>query len=178
MRHPFSRRPRGFSLVEIAMVLAIGALIISGAMLFYQNANMSLLANETQTEMTVIVSAVHNMYSGVSDYTGLDDTVMYNSPLIPTKWKSPSGTLTSPYRVVITMVSLSGDMFFVVLHDVPKVVCSRLVSSDPGQGSWWIVGGGVPVYSSPVGAAMTPAQTNAACGYPMGSGADIAYAVR
>ena len=178
MRHVSSprRRNRGFSLVEIAMVLAIGALIISGVMLFYQNANMSLLANETQTELTVIVGAVHNLYSGVPDYAGLTDAIMYGSPDIPQKWKNAAtGTLQSPYHMPLSMLVFGNAQLFITLHNVPRPVCMRLVTSDPGAGSYFAVGGAVPYYGGPLGAAFPVAMAEAACGYPMGSAADVAY---
>ena len=173
------RRPRGFSLVEIAMVLSIGALIISGVMLFYQNANMSLMANDTHTEFGVIVSAVHSMYAGVPDYAGLDDAIMFNSPLIPQKWKNPVfGMLQAPYHVPLSMVVLGNNTLFITLHSVPGPICSKLITTDPGPGSWWAVGGGVPYYSSAVGSPFTPSAANVACSYPMGSVADLALGIQ
>ena len=170
------RRNRGFSLVEIAMVLAIGALIISGVMLFYQNANMSLMASDTQTELTVIVGAAHNLYSGVSDYTGLTDAIMYGSPDIPQKWKNTAAAmLQSPFHAPLSVLVAPGSHLFIVLHNVPRTVCMRMVTSDPGSGSYFAVGGAVPYYGGPVGKAFTVATAEVACGYPVGSGADVAY---
>ena len=179
MRRSQIRRHRGFSLVEIAMVLAVGTLIISGAMLFFQRANMSLIANDMQTEFTVIVSAVHNITSGVSDYSGVTDAVMYGSPDIPAKWKSPVfNSLMTPYHMPLSMVIIGNSTLFIKSSaGNPALLCSRLVSSDPGPGAWWTVGGAVPVYSAAVGKAMTPAETNVACGYPIGSSADLAYGI-
>ena len=177
--NPYRRRNRGFSLVEIAMVLSIGALIISGVMLFYQSATMSLMANETHTEFGVIVSAVHSMYSGVSDYTGLDDAIMYNSPLIPQKWKNPAtGTMQSPFHAPFIMVVLGNNRLFPTLVNVPSAICSKLITTDPGPGNWWAVGGGVPYYGSTLGAAFTPAQANVACNYPPNSNANVAMGIQ
>ena len=170
-------RRRGFSLVEIAMVLSIISLLVAGLMQFYSNVVSQNMGKDSKLEFVQIQSTIHGLYEGQPDYTGLTDVIVTGSPEIPSKWKNAGKTqLMTPWHSPLSILTLDNppDALFIVYHNVPPDICMQIVTSDPGPSSGWTVGGAVPVYSAGWGQSMPPSMANVACGYPVGSQADLA----
>ncbi|EEP8432673.1 prepilin-type N-terminal cleavage/methylation domain-containing protein [Salmonella enterica subsp. salamae] len=54
------RAQRGLTLIEAAMVLALAAIVISGAMYYYQSAKENKNRNEVMTTIMNIIATVNN----------------------------------------------------------------------------------------------------------------------
>ena len=155
------RRNKGFSLVEIAMVLAIIALLVAGVMLFFSNASNAQKTNDAMTELAAVQQVVRSIYAGQPSYNGLTSAVLASSAQLPNKWVSAAGGLVDPFAGAVTVVAVNTDQnFSVTMTNVPNASCNKMVTTDFGTGLLSVAtnsGTAIPAR------AMTPTEANAAC---------------
>lgn len=163
------RRRSGFSLVEIAMVLAIVALLVAGIMLFFSNANTAQRTNDAMAELAAIQQTVRSLYSGQADYTGLDAVLVGNSRQMPAKWVrgtigSATG-LSSPFGAAVNVAAATttttNDSFTIAMTGVPAQACNKMVTMDLGTSLISLRVGSTA--AAVTGRAMTAAEANGAC---------------
>jgi prepilin-type N-terminal cleavage/methylation domain-containing protein len=153
-------RRRGFSLVEIAMVLAIAALIIAGVMLFFGNASSNQKSNDTIAEVANIAQIVRSLYAGQSDYTGITTAVVAQSGQMPAKWVSGVTALNNPFGKSVVISTASGtSQFSIALSGLPAAACVKLATYDLGTGTYGTLAGNTASYGGPV----SPATAQTAC---------------
>ncbi len=158
------RRNRGFSLVELAMVLAIIALLVAGIMLFFSNASQAAKTNDAMTELAAIQQTVRSLYAGQPAYTGLTAAQVGASGQLPNKWTNGGTTVIDPFGSTVTFTvvttNTAGDSFSVELAGVPQAACNKMLTMDMGTGVLSLKG---TAGSAVVGRGMTPAEAEAAC---------------
>ncbi|HCN5575928.1 TPA: pilus assembly protein, partial [Escherichia coli] len=74
-----NKMEKGLSLIEASMVLALSAIVVSGVMFYYQSASDSNKTQNTVSQVMSVMSAINGLYVGQASYSGLSDTVLYNS---------------------------------------------------------------------------------------------------
>src|SRR4051794_95238 len=80
------RRGHGIGLVELALALAIGALLVAGAVVYFSNASTAQKTNDAMSESTAIQQVVRGLYAGQPDYTGLTSNIIAASKQLPSKY--------------------------------------------------------------------------------------------
>jgi prepilin-type N-terminal cleavage/methylation domain-containing protein len=160
MRRPFSLcRGHGFSLVELAMVLAIVALLVAGIMLFFAEANAKLKAQEASEELLVVLSSIHSLYNGQPDYTGLSSTLVVQSGQLPNKWNKSNTYVWSPYGNFVGIQPTNGNEEAEVDFDgLPDDACTKMASASYDGVYWMFIDG---LYSAT--GTFSPAAVAAAC---------------
>ena len=168
------RRALGFSLVELAMVLAIVGLIVSGIMLFYETSSEQNRVSDALTETVAIQSAVSSLTAGQPIDTDADwNALLVQSKLLPSKWTYAStgvNLLSNPWRgftnILFTDVEGGGgEMLVIQYFGLTKQACTAMLSVDAGQ--YYTQTDALLIAGPP-----TPAQANQACG---GSGGYVWY---
>lgn len=130
-----SKRARrsGFSLVEIAMVLAIVALLVAGVMLFFSSAANAQKTNDAMTELAAVQMVVRSMYSGQPDYLNLTSTILAGSGQLPAKWVKSASLLSNPFNSLMTVAETNSSVnFYVTFNGVPVAACTKMVTTDFG----------------------------------------------
>ncbi len=130
----FKLRRRGFSLLELGMVLAIIALIIGGIFYFYGTVVDKRRTVETIQEITAIDSLVNTYYvSATGSDVGLSAAVLAKSGLLPSKWVS-NGQLISPYLTPITVTDLNGNIgnqwYITITGGLSNAACVQIAMTD------------------------------------------------
>lgn len=161
-KNNFNKRQRGFTLVEVAMVLAIAALLIAGVMLFFNNASQARQTNDALQEVAAVQQTVRSLYSGQPDYTGLDTAIVASSKQLPAKWaNTTSSTVSNPFGSSVTIAATSSaNQFMLTFNGIPDAACSKMVTMDMGTGMAALQVGSA---GSVTARAMTPSEANAAC---------------
>lgn len=160
-----SRRRRGFTLVEIAMVLAIGIVLIAGALLLYQNASTNSKITEAGTQVANVSQAVRSIYAGQASYNGLANTMI--STALPRKMvKDATGaTLVNAFNGGVAVAAaqpasgLADSAFTVSMSNIPSEGCLALATKDFGRA---VIGLKVNATDA-VKITATPAEAKAAC---------------
>jgi prepilin-type N-terminal cleavage/methylation domain-containing protein len=133
------RRQRGFSLIEIAMVLGIAALLIAGVMIFFTTASNAAKTNDTASEVSAINQTTHDLYAGQQNYTVGDfSATLAKAGTLPAKWVS-GATLVTPFGGTVTVTGVAAatgvaSTFAVYLPTLPEPVCNSIATKDFGTG--------------------------------------------
>jgi major structural subunit of bundle-forming pilus len=130
-----SRRNSGFGLVEIAMVLAIVAILVAGIMLFFNNASSAMKANQSGEELATVSQVVRSLWAGQSDYSSLSTAAVAGSGQMPKQWVKSSTALTNPFggAVAVSGTNVNAN-FYVFMSSVPNLACERNATTDMGTG--------------------------------------------
>jgi type II secretory pathway pseudopilin PulG len=112
MRKPFSKMT-GLTLLETMFAIAIGALVLIGAVIFYLSTKQNANTTKTVADMNAIVSAYESYMAGGNTLTAdIDIPALQTAGFLPsplnTAWGQPyTATPTlSPASVLITVVGI------------------------------------------------------------------------
>lgn len=154
------RAEKGLSLIEASMVLALSAIVVSGVMFYYQSASDSNKTQNTVSQVMSVMSAINGLYVGQASYTGLSDTVLYNSSAVPANYKGTSGTINNPFggRLHVAPNNGSSGGYALLLDGIPQSSCVNIASMNLGTS---LQGVGVKVTSMNSGTASVNLTTTA-----------------
>lgn len=152
---------KGFSLLELLLVVAVGAILILSGLAIYRNITNSTQTNDAVRLLNVIKQEVIRVYQGQPTY-GTDDfeAMLINMDAIPASSLEGSNIVT-PFVSGSDSVSVTGqgETFRVSFNNVPQDACIRLFTSftpDDKEFSGFFMG------SSEI-TSITPAQANTNC---------------
>lgn len=167
------RAQRGLSLIEASMVLALSAVVVAGAVMYYGTAAESVKVAKVQTQLGGIQTAVAGLFANQSSYAGLSNTTLQASGALPVSYFSGTGLMSTPWNEALTVVPTATSTNYVITFtNVPAAACKKVVTSDAGTG---VVG--VSIGGGAAGAAqLTLADAETACG--SAGPVSIAYTVR
>lgn len=141
------RRRKGFSLLELAMVLALGVLIAVGVMMFYTQANTSRNTQNAIVQVGALQQAVRSLYGGQASYNGLSNAILVSTKALPANMVSGTDVIRSAFSGAITVASADSgggtDSGFSVQFDgVPQDACTKMAAQDLGRGLYSVTVGG------------------------------------
>mgnify|MGYP001288823676 CR=1 FL=1 len=161
---------KGFSLLELAMVLVVGAIMLAGVMMYYNNVTVNQKTQDAISELAVIQEAVRSLGAGHNGYDWVTSSLVAQSGEIPNKWITGSNVtggnfsgasgISNPFSGTVDITSSNGGQTFKVeYNNVPTQACSKMVVMDLGSGVYDMSIGGDTVN----GTALTPNQASTAC---------------
>ena len=130
-----NKMEKGLSLIEASMVLALSAIVVSGVMFYYQSASDSNKTQNTVSQVMSVMSAINGLYVGQPSYSGLSDTVLYNSSAVPANYKGKNpGEINNPFGGRLHVVQNTGPSNGYALHleGVPQSSCVNIASMNLG----------------------------------------------
>jgi prepilin-type N-terminal cleavage/methylation domain-containing protein len=99
MSHLSSSRARGFSLIELLLVLAIVAALAVAAFILYPKVNAQRQASASVSDLNAMKAAVSSMYlSSTGRYPGLTTAIANQGRVIPSSLNGGDFTATAPIR--------------------------------------------------------------------------------
>ncbi len=119
---------KGFSLLELLLVVAVGAILILAGLAIYRNISQNTEVNEASRLINVLKQESQRIFQGEPAYTGLTNTVLTNANVVPAKYTTGAGVITTPFNTVIT-VTVNGtniDEFDILVNNVPQEACLKL----------------------------------------------------
>jgi len=78
-----NKRNKGFSLLEILLVLAIAASVVAAAFVVYPKAQTALTINKEAKNIAMAQAGIRSMYSSVADYSGLTTELIASADIFP-----------------------------------------------------------------------------------------------
>lgn len=129
---------KGFTLVEILLVVGFIALAGMGIYNVYAKVNMANVASQESRNINLIKAGIKNLYGASQGYTGLNNTILNDSRSTPDSMRTMPYTasdnnITNSFGgiVVVTPVILGGaglnNGFRIDYPNVPGEVCAKLV---------------------------------------------------
>jgi type II secretory pathway pseudopilin PulG len=125
---------RGLTLIEALLFLGIAAIVIVGAVLFYNNASGSARTNDALTQVNALTTGVKGLYSGTARYgaNGADLVpAVINSGVAPRNTvNTTTNTLVNPWGGATLITAGGGGAHFaVVMNGVPQDACVRILTA-------------------------------------------------
>ncbi len=87
----FSKKPRGFSLIELLLVLGVLAILLVAAFVVYPQVRDKQIVNRELTSLRMMTVGIQNMYASRRDYTGLNFNVVVQAKLVPEHMRNSAG---------------------------------------------------------------------------------------
>jgi prepilin-type N-terminal cleavage/methylation domain-containing protein len=189
-----TRRRRGFTLTEIAIVLGIMGLILGAIWVAASSVYTNMRVSTTTRDVISMSQGIRNLYAnqGVMDggLAGPPYTSLINTGVVPNDITTTAGSLVDAWGGTVTFtpattISTAGDSFVIDLAGVPESGCVGLLtdSSTKSTGSG-ITGlaAGTTLYSkglADVGSTTSYTATTAvgstACGAGAGASVHVGY---
>ncbi|WP_027191463.1 type 4 pilus major pilin [Fundidesulfovibrio putealis] len=114
------------TLLETLGAILVGLIILAGAALGLNSAFSSSKLGETEQNLITLRMQVQQMFSGSSDYTGLDNALALQAGLVPKPFIKGS-SLRNSFGGDITLAPVNGtSAFSITLTSIPQDECTKL----------------------------------------------------
>ena len=77
---------KGFSLIEVLLVLGFAAVLIAGAFLAYSSVKSSSQVNRTAQNVSMVAAGIKALYANSPDYEGLSNKLVIDANIAPKDW--------------------------------------------------------------------------------------------
>lgn len=166
---------RGFTLIEILLVVGFIALAGIGIYVVYNKVQTGNAANTEARNLDTIRAGVKNLYGGSVNYAGIGAPVLINGHVVPDSMVS-GNTIVNSFGGTVTVAATTfgggaaNNAFTITYPNVPLDVCSKLTTT-AGQGYNQVVVAGTTVKDTSTATAnlLDVTKTTTACGGGTGS---------
>lgn len=139
MKKTQSRRARGFTLTEAAIVLGIVGLILGAIWVAAASVYANMRVNTANRQLMTIVQNIRSLYATQTVTTGLDTTSAISAGIIPADMVISATSATNSWGggVVVNSVNSGGGAgtgFNVRFLAVPRAGCIDFIVAASGQG--------------------------------------------
>ncbi|HBJ1160524.1 TPA: prepilin-type N-terminal cleavage/methylation domain-containing protein [Escherichia coli] len=141
---------KGFSLLELLLVLGIIAALVVAAFIVYPKVQASQRAQAESNNIAAIQAGVKALYTSASSFTGLTNTVAVQAKIFPDNMLSGSGSSAKPINafkgnVVVASANsgpsaAQGSSFTITYSNVPAAECTKIITAVAGN--FYAVGAG------------------------------------
>lgn len=124
----------GMTLLEVTAALAIGAIIIMGALSLFGSGSSAANSNALVQEMTSVRSAIKSMYLGQGNYSSASmNSQLVAANKVPSNWTGTASTITNNYGGAVVATGAT-TTFNITAGSIPKDVC---VGGLPAASQGW-----------------------------------------
>ncbi|EGM8545365.1 TPA: prepilin-type N-terminal cleavage/methylation domain-containing protein [Escherichia coli] len=130
---------KGFSLLELLLVLGIIAALVVAAFIVYPKVQASQRAQAESNNIATIQAGVKALYTSASSFTGLSNSVAIQASIFPDNMLNGSGSATKPINtfkgdVILSATALGpskapGSSFTITYANVPAVECTKIITA-------------------------------------------------
>lgn len=134
---------KGFSLLELLLVLGIVAALVVAAFIVYPKVQASQRSQAESNNIATIQAGVKALYTSASSFTGLSNTVAVQAKIFPDNMLSGSGSAAKPINAFKGDVTLAvastgpskapGSSFTITYSNVPAAECTKIVTAAAGN---------------------------------------------
>lgn len=138
---------RGFTLIEILIVLAIGAGILFAVFLAVSKVQSKALTKEASESLNLMVADTRALYRAAGTFAGITPQVLINNNVPPTTMvpNPAAGQIISPWNTVVDVevatINTANDAVLFRYNQVPRDDCSNFVTASAGSFNQVTVGG-------------------------------------
>lgn len=162
---------KGFSLLELLLVLGIIAALVVAAFIVYPKVQASQRAQAESNNIATIQAGVKALYTSASSFTGLNNSVAVQAKIFPDNMLSGSGSAAKPINafkgnVVVASAdtgpsAATGSSFTITYKNVPAAECTKIITA--AAGNFYTAGVGTVGNVKPAGGVLDVAGTAKQC---------------
>ncbi|HEI8485815.1 TPA: prepilin-type N-terminal cleavage/methylation domain-containing protein [Morganella morganii] len=134
---------KGFSLLELLLVLGIIAALVVAAFIVYPKVQASQRAQAESNNIATIQAGVKALFTSASSFTGLTNSVAVQAKIFPDNMLSGSGSAAKPINAFKGNVTLAADKtgpsgadgssFTITYENVPASECTKIITAAAGN---------------------------------------------
>ncbi|MDQ2309640.1 type 4 pilus major pilin [Pluralibacter gergoviae] len=134
---------KGFSLLELLLVLGIIAALVVAAFIVYPKVQASQRAQAESNNIATIQAGVKSLYTASSSFTGLTNSVAVQAKIFPDNMLVGSGTEAKPVNAFKGNVLVKedstgpskakGSSFTITYENVPAAECTKIITAAAGN---------------------------------------------
>lgn len=128
------KHSKGMTLIELLLVVGLGAVILAGMFVAYNKIQSTNAANTESTNISTLRAGVKGIYGTSVTYVGLTPTVLLNGRVVPDSMRTAAGTTINNSfggTVGVAPATYAGgaanNAFAITYPNVPVDVCAKLV---------------------------------------------------
>lgn len=142
MKKHLNKRRKGYSIIEIMVVVAIIGVLVAIALQFVPKLTASTRAKGEIDNINFLVQHIQSVYANQSSYKDLQDNassvakvLFIDSGVAPASMISGTSTLVNKFgqsytfKGANTVSGTSNNAFTIVINGVPKLECSTILNS-------------------------------------------------
>ena len=122
---------KGFSLVEVLLVLGFAAVLIAGAFLAYGHIKSKSIVQEELRNAQVLEAGIRGLYANKADYAGINNQIIINAGIVPKERidgnyiisKFNGGSGSTPPRITVHPFVNTPRYMFIDYNNVPSDKC-------------------------------------------------------
>jgi len=126
-----TKNAKGFTLVELMIVIVLGGLLIAVAIAAAPRIQASISANKDMATIPDITANVQAHFSLKSNFATLTNTIVTSYKLVPDDMITGAGVIANRHAGAVTLapvtVSVANDSFSLSYGGVPSRVCLKVV---------------------------------------------------
>ena len=117
---------KGFSLLELLLVVAVGAILILAGLAIYRNITNNTQINEGTRLLNVLKQETQRLYQGESSYGNADiNEILINADAVPARYVVGTDEINSPFDTDVNVAGIDDD-FTITFAAVPQAACIKL----------------------------------------------------
>ena len=132
---------KGFSLLELLLVMGIIAALVVAAFIVYPKVQASQRSQAESNNIAAIQAGVKSLYSSTSNYTGLSTSVAIQAKIFPDNMLNGSKNLAySSFGGDVALASENtgptgalGSSFIITYYGVPPTECTKIMTAVAGN---------------------------------------------
>ncbi|HAT7491864.1 TPA: prepilin-type N-terminal cleavage/methylation domain-containing protein [Raoultella ornithinolytica] len=134
---------KGFSLLELLLVLGIIAALVVAAFIVYPKVQASQRAQAESNNIATIQAGVKALFTSASSFTGLTNSVAVQAKIFPDNMLSGSGSAAKPINAFKGNVTLAAantgpsaataSSFTITYENVPASECTKIITAAAGN---------------------------------------------
>jgi prepilin-type N-terminal cleavage/methylation domain-containing protein len=134
-------KQRGLTLIEVMVALAIGGLVIAGALALYNSASSSQVANQLNSAISALRASTKSLYATTGGYgaASLNSTLISANKVPSTLYTSGGTSITHQLNGAVAVTGAT-TTFTIQLDNIPTDVCVSLATAATGYSSVSIAG--------------------------------------
>lgn len=129
-------KARGFTLIEILLVVGFIALAGIGVYVVYNKVQTGNAANTEARNIDTLRAGIKNIYGASVNYNGIQASVLLNGRVVPDNMRNAAGTaIVNSFGGTVTVAAATfgtgaaaDNAFAITFPNVPADVCSKLVT--------------------------------------------------
>jgi len=128
------KRKYGITLVEALLVVAVGAVIVSGVVTLYTSASSNQRVNQAIQQVQKISGDTRSLFSGQAGYTGLNNAIAISAGVVSPDMLANNNNIRNPWsgQVDISASESDNTNFTIEYNSLPETACLRLAQAISG----------------------------------------------